>query len=265
MTGKLSGVNTLVPKSKPVLGLPEWHLRYLQQAEWTKQQRNYIFDRIVLNKAKKILDIGCGTGALEGELLRSTSATIIPLDNNLSTLLYSSKTLSAHWTCADAHHLPFPKHSIDICLCHYLLLWVKDPLAALIEMKRVTIPGGNILILAEPDYLHRIDYPPELVEVGQLQRQALIDQGANPDIGFSIGGLMDQAGIQIIKVGVSGGQWTKITGDEFEQLEWDVLESDLSPNIPQSKIASWKLIDKTAKSVGKRVLFTPVFYAIGKV
>ena len=37
---------------------------------------------------------------------------------------------------------PFTNASFDLTFCHYLLLWLKDPLSAIKEMKRVTRPGG---------------------------------------------------------------------------------------------------------------------------
>jgi len=254
-----------VQRIKQVLGLPDWHLRYQQQAEWTKQQRHHIFDKIAINNAKKILDIGCGTGALEQELLGSTSAAIFPLDISLATLRYANKIISANWTCADACHLPLPDDTMDICLCHYLLLWLKDPLAALIEMKRITIPGGKILILAEPDYSHRIDHPAELEEMGRLQRESLIKQGADPDIGSSLGSLLHQAGIQVCEIGLSGGYWHPQPETSEDDMELPILELDLVDRVPSEWITNWKDLDLQARRNGERILYVPVFYAIGLV
>ena len=48
-----------------------------------------------------------------------------------------------------------------------------NPLQALDEMKRVTRPGGHVLILAEPDYTHRIDFPDELEYLGKFRLNRL--------------------------------------------------------------------------------------------
>ena len=50
----------------------------------------------------------------------------------------------------DASHLPYEDGSFDMVYCSFLLLWVKDPLEVLKEMKRVS--RGSVVCLAEPDY-----------------------------------------------------------------------------------------------------------------
>jgi ubiquinone/menaquinone biosynthesis C-methylase UbiE len=45
----------------------------------------------------------------------------------------------------DAIDLPYPDHSFGGCGAQLVLNFVSDPLAALVEMRRVTIPGGVIV------------------------------------------------------------------------------------------------------------------------
>ena len=42
----------------------DWHERFLQQAAWTFNIREYLIDRIDLDPSSRILEIGCGTGLL---------------------------------------------------------------------------------------------------------------------------------------------------------------------------------------------------------
>ena len=51
-----------------MFSLKDWHAQFLQQAGWTSNLREYIYDKVSLSKARSILDVGCGTGALEFEL-----------------------------------------------------------------------------------------------------------------------------------------------------------------------------------------------------
>ena len=83
----------------------------------------------------------------------------------------------------DAHQLPLADGCFDVCLCHFLLLWVTDPIQVLQEMYRVTRSGGVVMALAEPDYGSRIDYPQELSLLGKWQMDSLEQQGADPFIG----------------------------------------------------------------------------------
>src|SRR5512134_3202020 len=45
-----------------------WHTRYSQQAKWTRDLREYIFEKTDLNRAQRVLEVGCGTGAILSEL-----------------------------------------------------------------------------------------------------------------------------------------------------------------------------------------------------
>ena len=62
-------------------------------------------------------------------------------------------------------------------------------------MVRVTHPGGFVLALAEPDYGGRIDYPTELSQIGDWQKNALKQQGANPLMGRELRSIFSHAGI----------------------------------------------------------------------
>jgi SAM-dependent methyltransferase len=134
---------------------------------------------------------------------------------------------AARLTQGDALSLPYAAGCFDLVLCHFLLLWISDPVHAVAEMRRVTRPGGSVLALAEPDYGGRIDYPKDLEVLGDWQRFALQRQGADPQIGRRLGEIFNRAGIKLIEAGVLGGQWhAKPTRQEWA-LEWSVLLSDL--------------------------------------
>jgi 2-polyprenyl-3-methyl-5-hydroxy-6-metoxy-1,4-benzoquinol methylase len=57
-----------------------WHNRYAQQARWTLQLRQYLYQRFELAHARRILDVGCGTGALLEELTALGAAQVHGLD-----------------------------------------------------------------------------------------------------------------------------------------------------------------------------------------
>ena len=70
-------------------------------------------------------------------------------------------------------HIPI--RSFDIVYCHFLLLWVNDPLQVVREMARV---GQSVLALAEPDYSQRVDEPAALKPLGEWQTEALTKAGS---------------------------------------------------------------------------------------
>jgi ubiquinone/menaquinone biosynthesis C-methylase UbiE len=243
----------------------DWHSRFIQQAQWTAQLRSYIYKLVAPRPDATILDVGCGTGALEPEYSSLTDAVITSLDIDLPRLVFAGENFSANWVNGDAQSLPFKQDFFDICLCHYLLLWINEPLKALEEMKRVTRPGGQILILAEPDYTHRIDFPDELSVLGKLQTESLGSQGADPGIGPSIAGLLNQADIEVLETGLSGGQWHPSASTFEIENEWKILKHDLSNILTPEQIKKYMAQDLAARVDGTRILFVPVFYAIGKI
>ena len=252
----------------------DWHKRFLEQARWTRDLREYLYRRAVIAGAKRVLDLGCGTGALTAELSAVTQADIHCLDINPEFLRVASReNPGALPSLGDAHDLPHDSGSFDIVLCHFVLLWVSDPRRVVMEMVRVTRPGGYVLALAEPDYDGRIDFPAELEKLGALQVESLRLQGANPVIGRRLASLFSNAGLAEIETGVMGGQWSGETMIMDIESEWEVLRSDLAflvnkdrtatPPILNSELEKLEEIAAAASVRGERVLYVPTFYASG--
>lgn len=241
-----------------------WHSRYLQQAGWTRELRNYVFDKAGLAQAKRVLEVGCGTGAILSGLKSSAKLHGLDLDRGAlrEAQVHAPKALI---TRGNALQLPYPAFYFDIVYCHLLLLWVFDPLAALIEMKRVTRAGGYVLALAEPDYTLRVDEPAELAAIGRMQTESLRRRGADVGLGGRLADLLDRAGVHIIETGVlQDRDAASLTPDEHER-EWAVLESDVAGLMPDDEIQRLRILDEQACSRGERVLNVPICFAWGKV
>jgi len=234
-----------------------WHTRYLQQAAWTRNLRTYLFEQAGLKTARRVLEVGCGTGAI----LRDLSVpTLHGLDLEADSLAECRVHAPAAWlTQGDAHFLPYPDQSFDIVYCHFLLLWVKDPLQVLCEMARV---GRSVLALAEPDYSQRVDEPSALKTLGEWQTEALRRQGANPSFGSELAETFFQAGIRLIETGPIQGGAVMNKAEDWEK-EWAVIESDLERIVPSVEIQKMKKMDETARRHGERTLHVPTFFAWG--
>lgn len=245
-----------------------WHKRFLQQASWTKPLRDYLFSKVLPKAALQILEIGCGTGAILSDLsdVSSGGATLHGMDLQAKHLVDAQlHAPKARLACADAHSLPYREKSFDIVYCHFLLLWLRDAARALNEMRRVAVPGGAILAMAEPDYGGRIDYPEALAQMGRWQSQALQAQGANPRIGRQLTMLFNQAGLIEVESGVLGAQWRQATAQEDMEMEWQVMRNDLGGSIPTEDLDALEQLDRRAALAGEKVLFVPTFYAWGRV
>jgi ubiquinone/menaquinone biosynthesis C-methylase UbiE len=121
------------------LSISQWHQRYQQQARWTQNLRKYVYDKVRIQQGNKILDIGCGTGVLENELYRYSPSLVVGLDIDFSALKIAHEYApNSIYTVGDCKRLPFRAGIFDVTLCHFLLLWVKNPINAIEEMARVT-------------------------------------------------------------------------------------------------------------------------------
>lgn len=239
-----------------------WHTRYAQQATWTRDLRNYIFEKTGLGDSERVLEVGCGTGAILSEL--SGRPTLYGLDIDPAALTECRVNApDALLMRGNALHLPYPDETFDIVYSHFLLLWVGKPLQALQEMKRVTRSGGYVIAFAEPNYVDRIDEPIELIRLGEWQTEALVRQGADPSIGARLAELFFEAGINIIESGTIQSQSHEPSADEWV-IEWDVIESDLAGWVPNADIQKMKRLDKQAREQKNRMLHVPTHFAWGR-
>jgi len=212
-----------------------------------------------------MLELGCGTCVIIKDTFDQTNSSIygIDIDKNLLTIgnAFSPK---ANLVQADAYSIPFPNNYFDTTFFHFFLLWITAPEKILFEAKRVTLPKGNIIAFAEPDYGYRIDYPPALNHLGKFQTKSLFAQGADPFVGRRLTEIFSDAGISIQECGILGGRWR--ASNPFDaDLEWKILEMDVEQLIPKSELSQLRKIDKKAWKSGQRILFVPTFYAWGKV
>jgi len=235
-----------------------WHARYLQQAAWTHNLRDYIFEQVGLAAASRVLEVGCGTGAILCGM--ETPAALHGLDLDPDALSQCRiHTPAASLICGDAHTLPYPEKSFDIVFCHFLLLWAYDPLQVVREMARV---GRVVIALAEPDYGHRVDEPAELRKVGEWQTKSLLRRGANPLYGSLLAETFFQAGIQIVETGPIQTSEMKRSDEEWEN-EWAVIQSDLKDEISLEDLQKLKVLDEHVRKQGIRRLHVPTYFAWG--
>jgi SAM-dependent methyltransferase len=241
----------------------DWHSRFLQQAAWTRDLRRYLFEKAGLDQARRVLEVGCGTGAVLSTLV--TPAGLHGLDLAPARLVEArAHAPFAALVRGDALALPYLSGSFDIVFCHFLLLWVRDPLQVLREMKRLTCPGGAVLALAEPDYDSRLDEPAALVPLGRLQAESLRRQGADPGVGSRLADLFRQSGLPPVETGTLDAGKGLLPSSADWDLEWEVLEADLQGWVPAPEILRLKALDRQAWESGERLLHVPTHFAWGR-
>ena len=241
-----------------------WQARYRQQVRWTTEVRRYFLSKTGLSSRTRILEVGCGSGALLEALHDDGFTNLFGMDIDLPALSLVPGQIPA--ACADGLSLPYANGSFKACLCHFYLLWMPDALSALLEMKRVVRSGGWLAVLAEPDYSTRVDEPAELEALGKLQTQSLINQGAHLFIGKDLLGFLNQIGLVNIRSGVlTCGQGETALSPVDRQIEWDVLKADLRGLLDDAELQRYQEMDRAAWQAGSRTLYVPVHFAFGQI
>ena len=95
---------------------------------------------------QRVLDVGCGPGALTTELVRRLGADAVAAVDPSEPFVRAvrERLPGVRVELASAEHLPFPDHSFDAALAQLVVHFMTDPVAGLAEMARVTRPGGVV-------------------------------------------------------------------------------------------------------------------------
>jgi demethylmenaquinone methyltransferase/2-methoxy-6-polyprenyl-1,4-benzoquinol methylase len=103
-----------------------------------------------------VLDVACGTGDLAEAFARAGAASVHGVDFTEEMLAIARRKAARrgppgesapHFQCADAMNLPFEDARFDIVSIAFGIRNVRDPAAALGEMRRVLRIGGRLVVL----------------------------------------------------------------------------------------------------------------------
>ncbi len=95
---------------------------------------------------QQVLDVGCGPGALLAELASRVGADALAgIDPSVPFIEAArARFPDSDIRAGGAEQLPFDDDSFDACLAQLVVHFMKDPVAGLREMGRVTRPGGTV-------------------------------------------------------------------------------------------------------------------------
>ena len=172
------------------------------QALETAEERLPLYLEVGLKDARKVLDVGCGSGFVTRDIARLTKGTVLAIDGSPSLLKVAQKILSEYdnikLCIGNGEQLPFKNDTFDIVTCNLLLMWADNPQQVINEMVRVTKPNGKVLASLEPDYGGKIHYPENPKVDPLFSGEAIIKKGGDPHIGRKLRALFITAGLETI-------------------------------------------------------------------
>lgn len=103
-------------------------------------------DFALIESGQSALDVGCGPGSLTGELVRRLGpSAVAAIDPSASFVdVASSRHPGVDVRRAGAEEIPFPDQAFDAVLAQLVVHFMKEPLAGIREMGRVTRRGGVV-------------------------------------------------------------------------------------------------------------------------
>jgi demethylmenaquinone methyltransferase/2-methoxy-6-polyprenyl-1,4-benzoquinol methylase len=116
--------------------------------------RRFLVERIEAGPADLVIDVATGTGAVAIELVRRTGCSVVGVDPSTEMLDEARRRIKLARTTRDirlvegrAEELPFDNGVFDALTVTYLLRYVDDPGATLVELARVVRSGGTVASL----------------------------------------------------------------------------------------------------------------------
>src|SRR5919108_261504 len=99
-----------------------------------------------VSDGQRVLDVGCGPGALTAELVARLGATSVAAVDPSEPFVAAARERhpGVDVRRASAESMPFGDDTFDGTLAQLVVHFMTDPVAGLAEMARVTRPGGVV-------------------------------------------------------------------------------------------------------------------------
>jgi SAM-dependent methyltransferase len=113
---------------------------------YSRQLSPQLADFADVQVGHRVLDVGCGPGALTGELVSWVGADRVAAVDPSEPFVAAARERhpGVDVQQASADRLPFADGAFDTTLAQLVVHFMPDPVAGLAEMRRVTRPGGTV-------------------------------------------------------------------------------------------------------------------------
>jgi SAM-dependent methyltransferase len=223
-----------------------------------------------LRPGLRVLDVGSGPAHTTMELARrvAPSGTVMGVDINAEFIARSSTRareakLPLEFTQSGFPPLPFPAARFDRVFCKNVLEYVDSAADTVLEMARVTAPGG-IVVASDSDWDLMV------LETGEAERErhervlAASKSIAikEPRIGRMLFGLFRAAGLTDVKVEILAGADTVGRALPMLKASFSRYAHD-SGRVADAEIAAWMASVERAIAEGRFFFVLPQFVVRG--
>jgi SAM-dependent methyltransferase len=113
---------------------------------YSRQLSPQLADLAGVRSGQRVLDVGCGPGALTAELVARLGASAVAAVDPSESFVAAARERhpGVEVLRASAEHLPFPSSTFDAAIAQLVVHFMPDPVAGLTEMARVTRRDGVI-------------------------------------------------------------------------------------------------------------------------
>jgi demethylmenaquinone methyltransferase/2-methoxy-6-polyprenyl-1,4-benzoquinol methylase len=132
-----------------------------------RRWRRAVIDAVDPRPGERVLDLAAGTGT-SSQPFADRGASVVPCDFSLGMLQVGKQARPyLPFTAGDGTRLPFADDTFDAVTISFGLRNIVDPLVGLAELRRVTRPGGRLVVC---EFSHPTWAPYRLVYLEYLMR-----------------------------------------------------------------------------------------------
>jgi SAM-dependent methyltransferase len=206
------------------------HESVLRSHTWRTAENSAAYLLPHLRPGLSLLDVGCGPGTITADLAQKVApGAVVGLDASSEVVAQAQAQLggadSSHlrFEVGDLFALTYDDATFDVVHAHQVLQHLADPVAALVELRRVLRPGG-LLAARDSDYSAFVWAPddPALDRWIELYLAVTARNGHDARIGPALLGLARRAGFEDVEV--SSTCWT--FADPDSRRWWGGLWAD---------------------------------------
>jgi len=206
------------------------HESVLRSHSWRTGENSAAFLLDRLGEGDALLDCGCGPGTITIDLARLVTPGITIGIDLSSDVIETARTNARDagvegldFEVGNVYDLRFEDATFDVAFAHQVLQHLTDPVAALVEVRRVLRPGG-VLAVRDADFSAFAWYPLDerLTRWMELYHQITRVNGAQADAGRRLVSWVHRAGFRVESA--TSSNWTFHTPEE--RRWWGQLWAD---------------------------------------